>query len=267
MKLYISKKSDKQRNILACTLSKTMSHRHRYSKSAASVLYSPLEPIYTIMANTATKNPHACSRNPLLLKNGRSKNGKTVMTKAKPTYKHPSFIIETQDKRIEKENKRLWLSLCMDKDAKESLLVILKNPSRATKEISDKTVFNVTNYVYKNRFKYSAFKNIGTIILINLIPFYETYAHQLVTLGNKIIDNQNSKTIKALTSKHKNVIIAWGDHPKGLYEQYEQLKNTTFDILKTNKNTIFYVDKLSIYGNPKHGQVWGYNNKLIPFKF
>jgi len=113
--------------------------------------------------------------------------------------------------------------------------------------------------------KYSAFKNIGTVIIVNLIPFYETYADQLGTLGVNIIDKQNQDTITDLTSKHKNVIIAWGDRPKGLYKEYEQLKQTTFDTLRTNKTNVFYVDKLSKNGNPKHGQVWGYENELLSF--
>jgi len=189
------------------------------------------------------------------------------MTKTKPTYKHPKFVLGTADKRVEIENKRLWLSLIIDKNSTESLLVILKNPSRATKDISDKTVFNVTNYVYRNREKYSALRNIGTVIIINLIPFYETYADQLTTSGVRIIDKQNQDTITDLTSKHKNVIVAWGDHPKGLYKEYEQLKQNTFDTLRKNKNNVFYVDKLSKNGNPKHGQVWGYENELLSFNF
>jgi hypothetical protein len=189
------------------------------------------------------------------------------MTKNKPTYKHPDFVLATSDKRIESENKRLWLSLLIDKNAKESLLVILKNPSRATKNISDKTVFTVTNYVHKNRNKYSTLKNIGTIIIINLIPFYETYADQLVILGAKIIDKQNLDIINDLTLNHKNVIVAWGDHPKGLRKEYEELKQSTLDILKLNRNNVFYLDKLSKSGNPKHGQVWGYENELLKFKF
>lgn len=187
------------------------------------------------------------------------------MTKIKPKYKHPEFVLGTADKRVEKENKRLWLSLIIDKNETENLLVILKNPSRATKDISDKTVFNVTNYVYKNREKYSALKKVGTVIIINLIPFYETYADQLTISGLKIIDKQNQDIITDLTSKHKNVIVAWGDHPKGLYKEYEQLKQSTFDTLRSNKNNVFYVDKLSKNGNPKHGQVWGYENELLCF--
>jgi hypothetical protein len=46
------------------------------------------------------------------------------------------------------------------------------------------------------------------------------------------------------------------DHPKGLYKEYEELKETTPDNLKVNKNNVFHVDKLSKNGNPKHGQVW-----------
>lgn len=185
----------------------------------------------------------------------------------KPIYKHPYFVIKTDDKRIVKENKRLWLSLNIDSNLKDSLLVILKNPSRATKDISDKTVYTVVSYVHKNREKYPQFKDIGTVIILNLIPFYQTYAELLATSNLNIIDKENLQTINELTSIHKNVIIAWGDHPKGLYKEYEELKKTTLDKLKENKNNVFYVDKLSKNGNPKHGQVWGYDNKLLAFSF
>ena len=183
----------------------------------------------------------------------------------KPIYKHPDFVTKTAEKRIEKENKRLWLSLNIDDNLKESILVILKNPSRATKDISDKTVFNVCNYIHKNKLKYPQFKNIGIIIILNLIPFYETYAELLATSNLEIVDKENMQTIVDLSSKHKNVIIAWGDHPKGLYKEYEELKNTTLAQMKANKNNVFYVDKLSKMGNPKHGQVWAYDNKLLEF--
>lgn len=188
------------------------------------------------------------------------------MTKTKPTYKHPDFVLETADKRIENENKRMWLSLLIDKNAKENLLVILKNPSRATKDISDKTVFNVTNYIYKNREKYLPFMNVGTIIILNLIPFYQTYSELLATSNLSIIDNENLQTIKDLTTKHKTVIIAWGDPPKGLFNEYEELKKSIVEILKFNKNNVYYVDRLSKSGNPKHGQVWGYENKLLSYR-
>ena len=184
----------------------------------------------------------------------------------KPVYRHPEFVIESKDLRIEKENKRLWLTLKIDEKLKESLLVILKNPSRATKDISDKTVFNVTNYVFKNRDKYKDFKELGEIVILNLIPYYETYSELLAKSNINIIDEQNLKTIDELTGKNSKVLIAWGDHPKGLLKEYEEIKSKIFEILKTNKNNIYYVDKLSKKGNPKHGQIWGYDNKLHEYK-
>ena len=184
----------------------------------------------------------------------------------KPVYRHPHFVIRTAEKRIQKENKRLWLNITIDKEKDESIVVILKNPSRATKDISDKTVFNVTNYIDKNRIKYKQLNNVGSIIILNLIPFYETYSDLLVTSNVNIIDNENFKTIKKLTKKHAHVIVAWGDCPKGLYSEYEVLKNTIISYLKANNNKVYYVDKLSKSGNPKHGQIWGYDNHLLPFK-
>jgi hypothetical protein len=184
----------------------------------------------------------------------------------KPVYKHPECVIETSEKRIEEKNKRLWLSLIIDKTKNENILVILKNPSRATKDISDKTVFTVTNYIYKNRNKFKELKNAGTVTILNLIPFYETYSDKLANSEVNIIDAENLKAISSLTSKNKKVIIAWGDHPKGLKEQFTELKNSVMNILKKNNNDIFFVDKLTIKGNPKHGQVWGYNNPLIKYR-
>jgi len=182
----------------------------------------------------------------------------------KPVYKHPNFVIETKDKRT--ENKRYWLTLKIDKKKNDNIVVILKNPSRATKDISDKTVFNVTNYIHKNRDRYKPLKNVGTIIILNLIPFYETYSHKLSTNVIDIQDKNNLKVIKNFTSKYRNVIIAWGDNPKGLYQEYENIKTSIYKILKKNKNKIFYIDRLSKSGNPKHGQIWAYKNRLLPFK-
>ncbi len=180
----------------------------------------------------------------------------------KPVYRHPEFVTQPIDKRIIKENKRLWLSLTIDKNKKESIVVILKNPSRATKDISDKTVYTVTTYIHKNREKYKPLNNVGTVIILNLIPFYETDSTQLANYKNKIIDKDNINIINEFTSKYKNVIIAWGNPPKGLSKQYEELKNTVLNILKTNKNKIYYVDRLTKKQNPKHGQVWSYSNLL-----
>jgi len=179
----------------------------------------------------------------------------------KPVYKYPDFITDITLKKT--DTKRYWLKLVFDKTKKETIAVILKNPSRADKNVSDKTVYNVSSYIFKNRDKHPEFKDVGAIVILNLIPNYQTYSDQLEPLRNEIIDPVNLAVIKRFTSQDNNVIIAWGNHPRGLFNEYEQLKNSVMNILSQNNNKILYVDKLSMAGNPKHGQIWGYADRLI----
>lgn len=182
--------------------------------------------------------------------------------KRKPVYKYPDFIT---DITLEKTHtKRYWLKLVFDDTKNETLGIILKNPSRANKEVSDKTIYNVSSYIYKNRDKYPEFKDVGTIVILNLIPNYQTYSDQLEPLKHEIIDPENLAIIKQFTSQCNNVIIAWGNYPKGLLKEFEELKTNVMDILSENNNKVLYVDKLSKAGNPKHGQIWGYKDTLIP---
>jgi hypothetical protein len=178
----------------------------------------------------------------------------------KPVYKYPDFI--TEIKLNKTDTKRYWLKLTIDKSKTETIVVILKNPSRANDKVSDKTVYNVSSYIYKNRDSISDFSEIGTIIILNLIPHYQTYSDKLEPLKDKIIDAENLKFINKFTSNHKKVIIAWGNAPKGLKKEYNQLRQSTLDILSENEASIFYIDKLSKELNPKHGQIWGYADEL-----
>lgn len=183
----------------------------------------------------------------------------------KPVYRHPEFVLKTEAKRT--ETKRYWLKLTIDQNKSERIIVILKNPSRATKDISDKTVFNVTNYIYKNANRYNQLQNVGTIIILNLIPNYETYSENLLNITSNITDKRNLKAIDVFSSKHKNVIIAWGNPPKGLKNEYNRIKEDVLITLKRNKNDIYYIHKLSALGNPKHGQIWAYKDEMIKYNF
>lgn len=89
-----------------------------------------------------------------------------------------------------------------------------------------------------------------------------TDSNGLKEFKETIIDQDNIRTLNEYCGKNKNVIIAWGNHPSGLYYEYEKLKEETKKILTENKNQVFYVDKMTDAGNPKHGQVWGYENEL-----
>lgn len=179
----------------------------------------------------------------------------------KPSYNYPDFVSKIE---LKSENgKRYWLNLEIDKNKIDRIIVILKNPSKADKLISDKTIFNVSNYIYKNREKYLELKNVGQITILNLMPNYLTDSSGLQEFKETIIDQENINTLNDFCGKNKNVIIAWGNHPNGLYKEYEKLKAETIKILTKHKNQVFYVDKLTNAKNPKHGQVWGYENELI----
>ncbi len=178
----------------------------------------------------------------------------------KPIYSYPNFVSKVDLKST--DGKRYWLNLKIDKNKTDGITVILKNPSRADKTVSDKTVFNVANYIYRNREKHFELKNIGSINILNLIPNYLTDSSGLKVYKNTIIDKENIRTLNEFCAKNKKVIIAWGNHPSGLYYEYEELKKIAMKILTDNKNKVFFVDRITNAGNPKHGQVWGYANEL-----
>jgi len=178
----------------------------------------------------------------------------------KPIYKYPDFVIKVELKK--KEGKRYWLNLKIDKNKTDRITVILKNPSQANKKISDKTVFNVLNYIHQNRERYPELNNIGEVTILNLIPNYMTKSNRLRKFRDTIIDKENIRTLNVFCARNEKVIIAWGNHPSGLCREYEKLKTLTKKILITNKNKVFYVDRMTKAGNPKHGQVWGYENEF-----
>ena len=91
----------------------------------------------------------------------------------KSLFKYPDFIIDVELNKT--DSKRFWLKLIIDESKTESNVVIVKNPGRAKKQVSYKTVYNVTSYIYQNRDKYDAFKGIESVVLRNLIPKYKLH--------------------------------------------------------------------------------------------
>lgn len=178
----------------------------------------------------------------------------------KPVYDYPDFVKDVTLKAI--NGKRYWLQFNIDEKKMEGIGVILKNPSRANQIISDKTVYNVANYINQNRERHDALKNIGIITILNLIPDYMTDSRQLQTLKSTLIDPENLRILNEYCHKNKKIIIAWGNSPKGLYDDYEELKKRAMKILVENKNEVYFVDRMTKSGNPKHGQVWAYADPL-----
>lgn len=104
---------------------------------------------------------------------------------------------------------------------------------------------------------------MGSVVVLHVILYYQTYSNKLEPLKSEVICAENLSAIHRLSGEYSRVIIAWGDHPSGLFKEYEILKSHVTQILTENNNEVFYVDKLSIAGNPKHGLVWAYATDLM----
>lgn len=179
----------------------------------------------------------------------------------KPVYLHPPFVKRPVAlKRV--RGKRFWLRLDFVEQGTKLIGVVLKNPSRATGEVSDKTVFNVTSYIFKNRNTNPLLRGVGGVVILNLIPDYETYSDKLKEKAGVIVSNRNLLILEEFFGRCDLLIAAWGDAPKGLEKEYLEIQDKVLLLLKKSKTPVYYVDKLSKKGNPKHGQIWGYNDVM-----
>lgn len=181
--------------------------------------------------------------------------------KRKPIYLHPPFVKRPVSlKRV--KGKRYWLQLEFAGGGNKLIGVVLKNPSRATGEVSDKTVFNVTSYIYKNRNYIPALKGAGGVVILNLIPDYETYSEKLKEKKGGLKSATNLYYLEEYFKICDLLIAAWGDAPKGLEKEYLEIRDEVLELMQKSKKPVYYVDRLSKKGNPKHGQIWGYNDTM-----
>ena len=103
----------------------------------------------------------------------------------KPVYHYPEFVSNVT--LCATKEKRYWLNMEIDSSKKKGIVVILKNPSRAKQHVSDKTVYNVSNYIFRNRNKFAPLHEVGNITIVNLIPHFQTYSERLKSMrGNSV---------------------------------------------------------------------------------
>lgn len=178
-------------------------------------------------------------------------------------YRYPPFakIISIS----QQDGKRYSLEVSLEAQGKGSLVVIQKNPSRANDQVSDHTINRVLNYVQGNRNRYSALEEVGCVVFLNLIPWYETYSRKLVRKQDRLADPVNMETISQYLANSGPCIIAWGNPPAGLQDPYIELCTEVMIILKKYGNPVFHVGALTRLNQPRHGQIWGYEDKLSPY--
>ena len=178
-------------------------------------------------------------------------------------YTYPDFVTRIQIDEV--SNKRLALQIGLKGNGKKKLLVIQKNPSRANSIISDHTVNRVLHYCNRNKDFYPQLKEVGNLVFLNLIPFYLTDSRKLRKLPFKIVDSENLQRVEDTIKTSDYGILAWGNPPLGLKQDYELLKQKIYAYLHHYRLQTYYVGCLSASGNPKHGQIWGYSDALIPW--
>lgn len=160
-----------------------------------------------------------------------------------------------------KQRYSLEIPLCIG-NADDVLVVILQNPSYANTTMSDQTINNVIDYVCDNdnRNNFSVLKNIGKIVILNLIPVYETIPTNL-PVSYFSSNASNIAEINTITKVNVNVIVAWGEQiPSGTAIDYCKLISDTLKILQNNNCDIYHVGDLTKkLGCPKHAarNIWG----------
>lgn len=123
------------------------------------------------------------------------------------------------------------------RDEGRSILVVMKNPSKATGYKSDKTINNVINRLY------TSYKHI---YIANLFPYYSTRASGLLSCiereDNDTILLINKMFIVYYLNKVDDILIGWGTNTIGMKQaEYEQMVTEVAQILMASKKPLYYV--------------------------
>lgn len=158
------------------------------------------------------------------------------------TYKYKEYA--RVDKIEGNDTYRYLLSVSLtDGDEQKTALVIMQNPSKATKSVSDQTVNTVLKILHQ--FRYSK------VHITNLIPLYGTDSGTISDLAenNLEIYKENDCIISKLSHEVSKVFVAWGGKNKFSSEFYNRRIEAIQRILQKN---IAYCYRKNKNGTPLH---------------
>lgn len=179
---------------------------------------------------------------------------------------YPLYIktpVDIEDNASQEPNCRFYLKAKVKDSSKSKLiLVIMMNPSKATKDRTDDTVFNILEHSY-------CFLDAKEITILNLYPFYEPNSAKVKQSTSSLsqdardeLMSKNSSCVKdSIKKQYDKVILAWGNTPKGLSNK--EHKNLGYNILssietmpQSSENLYVYSFKsckgLTVKKNPYH---------------
>lgn len=151
------------------------------------------------------------------------------------------------------------------KNKNKTALVILKNPSKADKTVSDHTINNVLKYCKDHYDK---------VYIMNLFPCYFTNANYVNKfINSNEFDDRMQENIKVLDNTLNlvdDVIVAWGGDSIGNKKIYDKSINEVLQHIElANKSPL----DIRLKENPVkrkypwHAQVWAVNKGLKAFKW
>lgn len=170
--------------------------------------------------------------------------------------------------------KRELLRIKFKNKNKNTIMFIMMNPSRATSNHMDNTIENIIKFLSRTPLtvvndKQLKIKDIGTLEVVNLFPFYRTDSAELKSdiemfqshpdsgfFTNLI--NSNHETIKRSIVNAKYIVLAWGLPTLVNYNIYFNEIIKTLDFVREQKKEFIFTLKtngreaLSKFGNPYH---------------
>lgn len=162
------------------------------------------------------------------------------------------------------ENKyRYLLKIPLKSSENKKILVIMKNPSKANKYISDLTIDRVLTFCHDEGYSE-----------VNIMNLYSYYSSSPKEIGNLIengeintaIGEDNDNIMINLMGEINDVIVAWGTNTFNHTKEYKNRIKQVIDIIK-DKN-LYYVESISGKGwYPRHAQVWSVKSGIQKYKW
>ncbi|MGL5258210.1 MAG: DUF1643 domain-containing protein [Proteocatella sp.] len=160
---------------------------------------------------------------------------------------------------------RYSLSVPLRNSHDRSVLVIMKNPSKADNKISDHTINNVIKFCNNS---------YNTVHIMNLFPYYATNPEEIkkfISSDNfSEIMEQNISVLSSLLGNVDDIIVAWGGNSiKNKYEYHKAISSVIGEIKRINRK-VYAVRKKKCTKNrkyPWHAQVWAVNHDLEKYEW
>ena len=134
-------------------------------------------------------------------------------------YRYPAYVINVS--AVDSSTpipRRSKLAIEFDRPNGGQALFIMMNPSKATSDVSDKTVNGIIKYTYEKCYLLNA---ISRIVVLNLYTVYETdsgqlaqiveqYGHAFASGNDGQRNTTNDEILASEAGRSEVVVAAWG---------------------------------------------------------